>query len=225
MFLWKQFYKVIETNIKNGIEYNIDNFPLPRFCLSIFDGKDTDYYFFEQKGRTIHCGVTDPENYVRKFFDIEIISKDNGGVHSVLHVDDKEKSLWDWLTAPVSEGGDANWEWCADAFFIINTFMLHYGDVTMEVETKVANESNERKPQKYGNRTNTVRLFKSYKLIKNWRSQARKKAEITCPAWGVRGHFRHYKNGKTVFVESYIKGKEKDKYKGKEYALLPYKEA
>lgn len=27
-----------------------------------------------------------------------------------------------------------------------------------------------------------------------------------CEAWGVRGHYRHYKNGKTVFIAPYIKG-------------------
>ena len=27
-----------------------------------------------------------------------------------------------------------------------------------------------------------------------------------CEAWGVRGHYRHYKNGKVVFIHPYIKG-------------------
>lgn len=38
---------------------------------------------------------------------------------------------------------------------------------------------------------------------------------ITCPCWGVRGHYRHYKNGNVVFVKSYEKGKEKGKTKPK----------
>lgn len=29
--------------------------------------------------------------------------------------------------------------------------------------------------------------------------------------WGVRGHYRHYKNGKTIFINSYSKGKGKTK--------------
>lgn len=34
---------------------------------------------------------------------------------------------------------------------------------------------------------------------------------ITCECWTVRGHYRHYKNGKIVFIPSYNKGKYKNK--------------
>ncbi len=44
-----------------------------------------------------------------------------------------------------------------------------------------------------------------------------KRTEWHCPAWGVRGHYRHYKSGKVVYVKSYIKGKEKSLYLGREY--------
>ena len=27
-----------------------------------------------------------------------------------------------------------------------------------------------------------------------------------CEAWGVRGHYRHYKNGKVIFIKPYVKG-------------------
>ena len=220
-----QYYKVIDTNSKNGHEYSLENIPLPRFCLAIYDGKQTDYYFYEQKGKTIRCGVCDPENYVTKFFDVNITGKTEEGIASTLHVDDKEKGLWEWLNEPCGENGEGNWEWCADAFFIINTFMLYYGDVTFDVETKEAIAPSGSRSQKRHDRKNTVRLFKTYKLVKNWKSQARKKAEYTCPCWGVRGHFRHYKNGKVIFIEPHLKGKDKDQYKGKEYALMPYKDA
>lgn len=39
---------------------------------------------------------------------------------------------------------------------------------------------------------------------------------INCPCWNVRGHYRHYKNGRVIFVKSYEKGKEKGKVKSKE---------
>lgn len=43
--------------------------------------------------------------------------------------------------------------------------------------------------------------------------------EIQCPCWEVRGHYRHYKSGKVVFIPSYRKGKQRDteKPKDKEY--------
>lgn len=37
-----------------------------------------------------------------------------------------------------------------------------------------------------------------------------------CPCWEVRGHYRHYKSGKVVFVPSYEKGKERGKVQPKE---------
>ncbi|MBR2550594.1 MAG: hypothetical protein IKE92_11385 [Clostridiales bacterium] len=42
---------------------------------------------------------------------------------------------------------------------------------------------------------------------------------INCPCWEVRGHYRHYKSGKVVFIPSYCKGKQRDtaKPKDKEY--------
>lgn len=33
---------------------------------------------------------------------------------------------------------------------------------------------------------------------------------IQCPCWEVRGHYRHYRSGKVVFIQSYRKGKDKD---------------
>lgn len=39
---------------------------------------------------------------------------------------------------------------------------------------------------------------------------------INCPCWSVRGHYRHYKNGRVIFVKSYEKGKEKGKATPKE---------
>lgn len=37
--------------------------------------------------------------------------------------------------------------------------------------------------------------------------------KIHCECWGVRGHYRHYKNGKTVFIKAYQKGKKRNEKK------------
>ena len=37
----------------------------------------------------------------------------------------------------------------------------------------------------------------------------------------VRGHYRHYKNGKTIFIKSYEKGKELDKFENKTIVVNP----
>lgn len=33
---------------------------------------------------------------------------------------------------------------------------------------------------------------------------------MVCDCWSVRGHYRHYKNGKIVFIKSYLKGKKRN---------------
>ena len=47
--------------------------------------------------------------------------------------------------------------------------------------------------------------------------------EYKCNAWGVAGHWRHYKNGKVVWVRPYVKGKDRNKpeaYTPKVYELI-----
>ena len=106
-------------------------------------------------------------------------------------------------------------------FINVSSFMLNYRDETMDVEERVCEHQTEGKHSRKHHRS-TVRLFKSYTLKKGWKTKAnRKKAEIHCLAWGVRGHYRHYKNGKTIFINAYVKGKERDKYAGKDYLLVP----
>lgn len=39
------------------------------------------------------------------------------------------------------------------------------------------------------------------------------KHEIRCAKWPVRGHYRHYKSGKVIFVKSFEKGKDRNKGK------------
>lgn len=49
----------------------------------------------------------------------------------------------------------------------------------------------------------------------------KRKMERHCTAWGVRGHYRHYKSGKVAYIKPHVRGKEKSSYQGREYVLLP----
>lgn len=53
--------------------------------------------------------------------------------------------------------------------------------------------------------------------------KTRKSIQYQCECWGVRGHIRHYTDGKTVFIEPYKKGRKKDvlEPKSKAYMLKP----
>ena len=48
--------------------------------------------------------------------------------------------------------------------------------------------------------------------------QSRKIQRLT-ESWTVRGHYRHYKNGKTIYISSYTKGKKDGEKFGKKYSL------
>lgn len=47
-----------------------------------------------------------------------------------------------------------------------------------------------------------------------------------CPAWGVQGHPRHYKSGKAIYIDPYVKGKYRDNpaaFVEKEYRFVEEK--
>jgi hypothetical protein len=49
-----------------------------------------------------------------------------------------------------------------------------------------------------------------------------KENALSCLAWGVIGHWRHYIDGKRVWINAHIKGKERNKpesYDSKEYVM------
>jgi hypothetical protein len=77
------------------------------------------------------------------------------------------------------------------------------------------NHQKKRKVQTY--RTITV----NYEELEKFES-SRPSREFSCLAWGVIGHWRNYKDGKRVWVNAYVKGKERDKaesYDSKEYVM------
>lgn len=51
-----------------------------------------------------------------------------------------------------------------------------------------------------------------------------RKHEITCPCWGVMGHWRYYKkSGRRIWIDAYSKGKcraNPEAYKAKEYQIM-----
>lgn len=107
--------------------------------------------------------------------------------------------------------------------FLVNTFLLYYKDVGIEeIEERVyegGGSGNYRTP---ANRNTVVKKYKTYRIRKDWvPSVPHKPHVITCDAWGVAGHTRKYKSGKTIVIKPYVKGKHRLNYKGKEYKLLP----
>lgn len=86
-------------------------------------------------------------------------------------------------------------------------------------EKRVRKKSHGKKTSRKGGRK--VRLLKTYTLVRDTPIHInRSHGKITCPCWGVRGHYRHYKSGKVVFIEAYQKGKDRSRYTPKEYVVF-----
>ena len=79
-------------------------------------------------------------------------------------------------------------------------------------------EQGEYNPYEYSNRV----CFLLNDIIKYAGThKTRKSIQYQCEVWGVRGHLRHYTDGKVVFIEPYKKGRKRDvlEPKSKTYML------
>lgn len=111
-------------------------------------------------------------------------------------------------------------------FFLINNYIKNHLPSTF-----VFNPANPQKIKRdvfYGgkskdiNKRKRVELCSVYRLATSETSCGRNGERFSCPAWGVRGHYRHLKNGKVIFVRPFVKGKERANagaYKEKEYRI------
>ena len=218
----KQFHKMAEYVDDVGMNMSMDTIVLERFAFRFITKDGVEVYFFTALNDGLLV-VVDSESPGRKRFSFAIALRGSEkGWNAELKTDvscgEKEK---EWLEE-VLPSGMTNWEWLAYSFFGINTFMLNYRDVSVDVrEIECKQSENISKGGKVKDRT-VVKMFRHYTLKKNWRRMvARKKAEYHCLAWSVRGHFRTLMDGRKIFVHPYIKGKEKDKYVPKDYIPIP----
>jgi hypothetical protein len=116
--------------------------------------------------------------------------------------------------------------------FILDTITVHASTmaymqyckkevIEIQNEVKLTRKEQERvnRDRKYSN-VITIKTHKTvYKFPESNKIKTREltKREIKASAWNVRGHMRKLKNGKETFIKPYVKGKDKDKLKGKQY--------
>lgn len=102
-------------------------------------------------------------------------------------------------------------------YFGIQFISLHRPEVFTYGEKQVVVPKTIKKNGRY----KTVNETKMVKVIHlDPEELSKRHHNITCPSWGVAGHYRHYKDGKVVFIKSYRKGKKRDDpevYHPKEY--------
>jgi hypothetical protein len=104
---------------------------------------------------------------------------------------------------------------CVRKFRALMLFAAYYRE---EVErTKVVTRTEKKRRSGNGKRSNKRMLtVRKYTIGSEVLSELPRKYERHTDSWGVRGHYRTYKSGKTVWVKAYTKG-DPGKRSDKEY--------
>lgn len=108
-------------------------------------------------------------------------------------------------------------------FFGANQIMLEAPEFVEAKEVRARVGLNKKsKKQRNKKQPRTVFVYRSYNISPNAVKHSKQKKDIKCPEWSVRGHYRHYKSGKVVFINQYTKGKNRGKnlFESKEYKLI-----
>ncbi len=214
-----QVSKLVDDDLKKRNQWDISEVALKRMAFHFLD---FTYYFTVISNNMLHLRlwVDIPEDG-DGCWDVECDLQFKGQALSLRFPKNGSPDLYDYLT---SEGkhGRKQFETIGMVYMTLNYFLLHYGEIAFNVKEIVCKKPSKKRAQTLSEEARKVRLVKSYTLKRGWKNKVeRKKAEIKCLAWGVRGHYRHYKNGKTIYIAPFVKGKEREKYAGKEYVLLP----
>lgn len=112
-----------------------------------------------------------------------------------------------------------------DLYITIQLLIKNKPTVMKEVGTRVSNLNKNNKHKKTRKSKNKIKITKILRIQNNEVQDFLKEHsthKITCPSWGVSGHYRHYKNGKVVWIKPYKKGKKRDSnkdYQSKTYSI------
>lgn len=91
-------------------------------------------------------------------------------------------------------------------------FMKYCIDKAMNREIIEVKETKKRyKPIKERSKSKPKTEYKLFEIIRKYEKHINKnRHNIKCEHWEVKGHFRHYKSGKVVYIKPFSKGKNKD---------------
>ena len=139
-----------------------------------------------------------------------------------LQEDGLSKSRVEWLHSPVSDVNNSLsiFDKLMQAFFLVNDFLsMPKSELNYQVEERECKASGKSKPSS-SKSEHKVRTVKTYTLRKSFVASFRRKPVVyTCASWGVKGHTRRLRDGRTIFVKPYVKGRDRANYIGKEYIL------
>ena len=226
--LWEHEPVKLNSYIANG-EFGLDH-----FILKLLSSNYKYVVAFELDLRYSHKQkkliITDEEHgYEAKVYDTKVIVEPyhahKGSMVSSIEIGYesavKKKLIYDAMAAQNRNVQD--WiDDIASVFYAFNLVITHLPDKIKQKTEKdtrtVAIKKGNKKTYK-----SVVYLKHTYIVDDDFAlTKSEIKHIIKCPAWGVRGHYRHYKSGMVIFIKPYVKGKdrhEKQKYISKDYKV------
>ena len=89
-----------------------------------------------------------------------------------------------------------------ETFYLVETSLNKKKEITLKEKPK----ETVREATK-GNNNNSGIVYVNNKIYK-YEERGKRHNQRHAESWSVRGHWRHYKNGKTIFIEAFNKGKK-----------------
>ena len=190
--------------------YNLDELPLPNVSLII--GSKTFNFAVNRQEKTIMMEkYLYNDKLVRVVIEPQIVSD-----HEVKN---QVKVIYQ---APTILMDDKKYSDNIDMFLAVNYFIKNIPSSYQVSTKKVAStiETGKGHNKRY---KEVIHLEKSY-TFENLKKMSRThlKHVFSCLCWGVRGHYRHMKSGKVIFIQPFKKGKERNNMSAlreKEYQL------
>ena len=109
--------------------------------------------------------------------------------------------------------GNTSCDWADYLYAVMAYIMTFKRERIQKKKTSESSENNNKEQRKEYKPKNIYLLDEivDYVNENGLTIQSSDTHKINCPCWSVRGHYRHYKSGKVVFVKNYKKGKERGK--------------
>ena len=96
---------------------------------------------------------------------------------------------------------------------LVPMFFMHYCvEKAMNREIIECKKTNKKyKPINERIKSKPKTEYKLFEIIRKYEKHMNhNRHNMTCEHWEVKGHFRHYKNGKVIYIKPFSKGKNKD---------------
>lgn len=232
--LRKQFYDIWKSEpLKLNSFFDSNEFALNDFSVLLFGGKEkkldfkVDFHYNPYKKKLL---IEDEKHgYQGEVSNLRVItdiySNHKGDLCSDLSIgyeSSKHKEvLLQGCKLAKSIKTPQNWiNDLAILFYAFNMLVVSLPHKLIKSDDKVEKTIQVKKGNKKIYKS-VVYLRTTYSLKPNFKLT---KSDIThiikCPAWGVRGHYRHLSNGSVIFIKPYVKGKYRNdptKYVAKTY--------